>query len=137
LPGDVMAKWPFGGMFVAEDVAREQARFDVREIVHAGPIFGRKTFAAAAEAAARESATLAEAGLTPAAFTGFGKLLQGTRRHNLIYVEDLDAALEPEGVRLTFTLPAGSYATVLLREMTKRETREADEELPPDRSERS
>src|SRR5262249_25403251 len=46
LPGDVMAKWPFGGLFVAEDAAREQARFDAREIVTAGPMFGRKMFAA-------------------------------------------------------------------------------------------
>src|SRR5262249_9526203 len=52
LAGDVMAKVPFGGMFVAEDVEAEQARFDRREIVPAGPIFGRKTFAATGEAAA-------------------------------------------------------------------------------------
>ncbi len=119
LAGDVMAKWPFGGMFVAADVPAEQARFDARETVHAGPMFGRKTFAAAAEAAAREAAVLQEAGVGPAALRGFGKLLQGTRRHNLVYLDDLTAAVEPEGVRLHFTLPAGSYATVLLREITK------------------
>ncbi|HJT78231.1 MAG TPA: tRNA pseudouridine(13) synthase TruD, partial [Gemmataceae bacterium] len=45
IEGDVMAKWPFGGLFVAADVAREQERFDGRETVHTGPIFGRKTFA--------------------------------------------------------------------------------------------
>jgi len=28
------------------DAAAEQARFDARETVHAGPMFGRKTFAA-------------------------------------------------------------------------------------------
>jgi tRNA pseudouridine13 synthase len=119
LAGDVMAKWPFGGLFVAADLATEQGRFDVRETVHAGPMYGRKTFAAAGEAAAREAGVLQEAGLTPAAFHGFGKLLQGTRRHNLIYVEDLNAVVEPEGVRLTVTLPAGSYATVLLQEIMK------------------
>jgi tRNA pseudouridine13 synthase len=119
LPGDVMAKWPFGGMFVASDIPHEQQRFDQRETVHAGPIFGRKTFAAAAEAAGREAAALADFGLTSAAFAGFGKLLQGTRRHNLISVDDLAAAAEPEGMRLTFTLPAGTYATVLLREVMK------------------
>jgi tRNA pseudouridine13 synthase len=128
LSGDVMAKWPFGGLFVAEDVAREQARFDARETVPAGPIFGRKTFAAKGEAAAREAAVLTDAGLTPAAFAGFGKLMQGTRRHNLIYVDDLAAAAEPGGVRLSFTLPAGSYATVLLREITKSEATVGDEE---------
>jgi tRNA pseudouridine13 synthase len=52
-------------------------------------------------------------------FAGFGKLLMGTRRHNLVYVDDLDATPEPDGLRLTFTLPAGSYATVLLREVMK------------------
>ncbi len=128
LPGDVMAKWPFGGLFVAADVPREQERFDARETVSAGPIFGRKTFAAGGEAAEREAAVLADAGLKTASFTGFGKLVQGTRRHNLVYVDDVTAAVEPEGVRLTFTLPAGSYATVLLREVMKTGTAEADEE---------
>ena len=36
----------------------------------------------------------------------------------------LAAELEPEGLRLTFTLPAGSYATVLLREVMKGEVGE-------------
>jgi tRNA pseudouridine13 synthase len=122
LPGDVMAKLPQGGMFVAEDAAREQARFEARETVMAGPIFGRKTFAAHAAAADREAVSLEAFGLTPASFSGFGKLMQGTRRHNVVYVDDLAAEWEPAGLRLTFTLPAGSYATVLLREVTKSET---------------
>ena len=119
LSGDVMMKWPFGGIFVAEEIEREQARFDGRETVTAGPMFGRKMFPAAAESAAREAAVLQDAGLTSEAFHGFGKLLLGTRRHNLIYLDDLAAAREADGVRLSFTLPAGSYATVLLREVMK------------------
>jgi tRNA pseudouridine13 synthase len=119
LVGDVMARWPVGGLFVVTDRDREQQRFDARETVPAGPIFGRKTFPAAGEAADREAAVLADAGLTPAVFAGFGKLLAGTRRRNLVYVDDLAASCEPDGVRLTFTLPAGSYATVLLRELMK------------------
>jgi tRNA pseudouridine13 synthase len=106
-------------MFVAEDVAREQERFDARETVTAGPIFGRKTFAAAAVATEREAAVLRDSRLTSDNFEGFGKLVQGTRRHNLIYLDDLSAAWEPDGLRLTFTLPAGSYATVLLGEVMK------------------
>jgi tRNA pseudouridine13 synthase len=119
LPGDVMGKWPAGGLFVAADVAREQERFDARATVHTGPIFGRKTFAAADMAAAREAAALQDAGLTSEALRGFGKLLQGTRRHNLVYLDDLAAAVEVDGIRLSFALPAGSYATVFLREITK------------------
>jgi tRNA pseudouridine13 synthase len=136
LPGDVMAKWPVGGMFVATDLAREQARFEARETVHAGPIFGRKTFPAAATAAEREAAALADSGLTSRAFAGFGKLVQGTRRHNLVYLHDLAAEVRPEGVQLTFTLPAGSYATVLLREITKSDLLPTDDESEcrPERS---
>jgi len=36
-----------------------------------------------------------------------------------VYLEDLHGAAEDGGVRLTFTLPAGSYATILLREVMK------------------
>ena len=119
VPGDVMTKWPTGGMFVARDIAVEQARFDVRETVTAGPMFGKKTFAAEAVAAEREAAVLRDHGLSPAAFDGFGKLVLGTRRQNLVYLDDLVATWEAEGLRLTFTLPAGSYATILLAEIMK------------------
>lgn len=119
LLGDVMAKWPAGGMFNVTDVATEQQRFDAREIVTTGPIFGKKTFAAKDDAAIRESTVLAASGLPEDAFDGFGKLVMGTRRHNLVYIDDLDASREDVGLRLTFTLPSGSYATTLLREIMK------------------
>jgi tRNA pseudouridine13 synthase len=128
LVGDVVSKWPSGGLFVAEELPREQDRFGARETVTTGPIFGRKTFPAGAEAAVREAAVLAAFGLTPAAFAPFGKLMQGTRRHNLVYVDDLTADATPEGVWLTFTLPAGSYATVLLHEVMKSEAANLAEE---------
>jgi tRNA pseudouridine13 synthase len=127
LAGEVLMHWPHGGLFVAEDAAREQARFEAWDAVPAGPIFGRKMLPARGEAAEREARALADAQLTPQAFLGFGKLLQGTRRHNLIRLEELCGAMEPEGVRLSFTLPAGSYATVLLREVAKGDAAAADE----------
>ena len=119
LPGDVMMKVPFGGIFVAEDVPAEQARFDARETVHAGPMFGSRTFATAGIAAEREAKVLSDTGLSPKAFGHFGKLASGTRRHNLVYLDDLKSEWEPDGLRLTFSMPAGSYATVLLREVMK------------------
>ena len=125
LDGDVMAKWPLGGMFVAKDVAAEQARFDARETVTAGPMFGKKTFPAEGVAAERERAVLNDNRLSPASFGGFGKLVMGTRRHNLVYLDDLTSDWEPDGLRLSFTLPAGSYATVLLAEVMKTDLAES------------
>jgi tRNA pseudouridine13 synthase len=127
LAGDVMAKWPAGGMFTAVDVPTEQARFAARELVTAGPMFGRKTFPAHGIAAEREIIVLEAAGLSTNSFEGFGKLVMGTRRHNLIYVEDLSATREPDGLRLTFSLPAGCYATVLLREVMKADSLDAED----------
>jgi tRNA pseudouridine13 synthase len=127
LAGDVLMKWPFGGLFVAEDLPREQARLEAKEVIPGGPMFGRKTFAAKDEAAQRETQALTEAGLTAEAFNGFGKLLSGTRRYDYVWVDDLTAQVESEGVRLSFTLPAGSYATVLIRELTHSERAEAED----------
>lgn len=119
LPGDVMMKLPAGGIFAAEDVAAEQARFGRREIVPTGPMFGRKMFPAAAVAKDREEAVLREAGLKADDFAGFGNLLAGTRRPLLCFVSDLEAEASADSALLRFSLPAGSYATVLLDEVMK------------------
>jgi tRNA pseudouridine13 synthase len=126
LRGDVLSKRATGGLFVAEDERREQERFDAGETVHAGPIFGRKMMPAAAQASEREAAVLADAKIEPEAFHGFGKLLQGTRRHNLVFPQQLTCERDPNVVRLDFVLRAGAYATVLLREVMKADDLAAD-----------
>lgn len=128
LAGEVMSKWPVGGLFVARELEREQERLEARETVPAGPIYGRKMFAAEGEAAEREAAILQEVGLTAESFDGFGKLVQGTRRQNLVYLDDLTATAEPDGVRCSFRLPPGSYATLLLRELMHEDRLEGEEE---------
>ena len=44
-------------------------------------------------AAERESEVLSAARVLSTAFRSFGKLMQGTRRHNVIYLENFDAQL--------------------------------------------
>ena len=78
-------------------------------------------------AAEREGAVLRDFGLSQRSFEGFGKLVAGTRRHTLVYLDDLAAEWEPDGLRLTTSLPAGSYATVLLRELMKSDETGDDE----------
>jgi tRNA pseudouridine13 synthase len=126
LQGDCMMKRPFGGLFTAEDVPTEQARFNARETVTGGPMFGSRTFPVHGAALEREQAVLADHKVTSASFAKFGKLMGGTRRHNLIYLEDLNATWQPHGLRLTFSLPSGCYATVLLREIMKTEVTEEE-----------
>ncbi len=120
LPGDLMARVESGGVFWAEDAAAEQPRLDAQEIVPTGPMFGHAMREARDEAGAREAALLAAHGLTLAAFAPLGKLAQGTRRPLLVYPGEIEvAAAEGGGVVVCFTLPSGSYATVLLGEIMK------------------
>ena len=127
LPGDVLMKWPAGGLFVSDDPAVDQPRLDGREVVPGGPMFGGRMFAAGGVAADREAAALAACGLPAEAFRGFGKLMSGTRRHALVYLDDLAHEWDADGLRLTFSLPAGCYATVLLGEVMKADATAADE----------
>jgi len=108
-----------GGIFLAQGTESEQERFVRREVVPTGPIYGRRMFAAQQQAAALETEILQQANLHRDMFCQFGKLLQGTRRDAIIYLDDLEASFEGRDVVLTFSLPAGSYATVLLREIMK------------------
>ncbi len=117
--GDVMQVCASGGLFVADDVAGAQTRFDQREIVPAGPMFGPKMKAATGDALAREAQLLAGLGLTAATFAGQGKLMPGTRRAALVWSADLEVAVTGDAMTLRFTLPPGSYATVLLDEIMK------------------
>lgn len=117
--GDVMQVTASGGPFVVEDREVEQLRFDNRETVLSGPIFGPKMKSAAGASGADEARVLAAAELPPDAFLKFANLTPGTRRPLLIWPTDLQLAVHPDGLKLECTLPSGSYATILLREFQK------------------
>ena len=104
-------------MFVAEDLADAQARFDSWELSATGPIFGAKMRWAEHESLEQETATLQRAGLSVGTLDGLKREGPGTRRPARIRVRDPQMSEDSEGVMVTFTLPAGSYATVVLREL--------------------
>lgn len=116
LNGDVMEVVESGGKFVVDDVAVEQPRFDAHETVTTGPLFGPKMRQPTGEPAEREAHILLQAGLTAEAFVGFGDELSGTRRPYRIRPHALDVSATGTSLRLQFTLPAGVYATTLLKE---------------------
>ncbi|MBM3968563.1 MAG: tRNA pseudouridine(13) synthase TruD [Planctomycetes bacterium] len=120
--GDVMQKSESGGIFDVRDVAAEQPRFDARETVLTGPMFGPKMRPTQHEPAVREQRVLAAAGLTMDAFRRFGHLAEGTRRPLLIWPDDLQVRALQDGLQFEFSLSSGAYATVVLREFMKNES---------------
>lgn len=123
LCGDVLQVAASGGCFVAEDVTAEQPRCDQRETWITGPIYGPKMLQPEGDPATVEAAVLDAFNLTPAAFERFSKLTSGTRRPLLFWPEELNVTAVEGGLQFQFALPPGSYATTLLREFLKPETR--------------
>jgi tRNA pseudouridine13 synthase len=119
LPGDVMQVAASGGQFVATDANVEQRRFDSRETILTGPIFGPRMTAPQLEPAVREARVLSDWGVAADDFMRFAKLTSGTRRPVVVWPEELRIESELEGVRFGFSLPSGVYATMLLREFLK------------------
>lgn len=116
--GDVAYLHRNGACFLVESAAREQPRVDAFEISPAGPMFGAKYLAAGGEPGAREMALLESAGISLTDFKLPGFRLNGGRRPYRIPLAEVDLAWD-EGLRVSFTLPPGSYATIVLREVMK------------------
>jgi tRNA pseudouridine13 synthase len=121
IEGDVLRKRDSGGLFVSEDPAADGPRVVSGEVDPAGPMPGHALYAARGEALRREEAVLAEAKIDPASFAAGGDEMQGARRPYRIPVEDLAVEGGPEALTLTFSLPRGSYAAAVLREVMKTE----------------
>lgn len=119
LLGDVLRKTDTGGLFVCEAPDVDQPRVEGREVSAAGPLFGPKMPRAAGEVAAAEEAVLSVEGMTLEDFRRGKDETEGGRRAYRVFLGE--PALEQEGnaLRLSFSLPRGCYATVVLRELTK------------------
>ncbi len=114
--GDRMKREDTGGLFLVDDAVEAQARVDRWEISPTGPLFGKKMPKVEGAVRTLEEAFQTSLGLTPEALRRMGKLGRGTRRPLRVRLDQ--ASLEtpaPGQVRLKFGLPAGSYATEVLR----------------------
>lgn len=119
--GDVLRKTDSGGVFVCEDPAVDQPRVDRFEVSPTGPLFGPKMVQAAGEVRAFEEALLQEAGVTLDDFRRGKGETEGGRRPFRVPLEDASVTPVPDApdLLLAFTLPKGSYATVVLGEVMK------------------
>lgn len=116
LAGDVLQKTDTHGVFISEDESADQRRLDEGELVTTGPLPGSwaKMPPEGTAAAELEGAAFDRLVVPLSLFQQAGKDLPGTRRPLLVPVTDLEVTGGGDTARLTFSLPAGSYATVLL-----------------------
>jgi tRNA pseudouridine13 synthase len=119
LAGEVVRLAGAGASFVVTDAAEEQPRLDARDVCLTGPMPGPKMRAAAAAALELEAGVLGELGLTDPALKELGRHAPGTRRDLLVPLEDARVVEEGDRLVLEFGLPAGSYATGVVRELTR------------------
>lgn len=130
IDGDWAYKNENGACFHVEDVAAEQPRAAAWEISPTGPLIGFRVSLADKAAGEIEQAILTAHKLTPEMFKVPGHhRVKGARRPLRIKPEGLEyvGGVDEYGayIQLAFTLPAGAFATVLLREVMKVEDAEA------------
>jgi len=138
--GDVAVVVGRGGLFVVTDVEREAERAARFEISATGPIFGARAGtrdpAPEGRVAAREAQAMLRLGLDPSALAAppRGLRLPGGRRALRVRAADATALHEGDRLRLGFVLPPGSYATVLLEELSRSEPDELSRSDPKELS---
>lgn len=119
IPGDVMQHVGRRGYFSIENVDEEiLQRVSTREIVPAGPLWGKGEHYVSGEAACYEKEALAQC----------ENLCNGLVEHKVelayrpfvVFPGELEAQqLAADVMKLTFTLPRGAFATSLLRELCR------------------
>ncbi len=130
LEGDLLRK-AAGGIFASTEPAVDQARLLAGEVLPTGPMFGVEMRGPVPQspAALREDEILAAAGISLAELAHVKKLAPGARRDAAIAIADWSVEAEASGaatdattgetVVVRFTLPAGAYATAVMRELQK------------------
>ena len=120
--GDV-ARRREGGVFrcLPEDVAALNARAapGTLELFATGPLPGDEMYAPSAAVAEEERAWSAESGVDWRFFASGGPLASPGDRRALVvpFLESPEIAVDGDCVRLSFALPAGSYATEVLTQL--------------------
>jgi tRNA pseudouridine13 synthase len=118
LCGDIFKKAETGGLFTSDTPDIEQLRLDHLEIDPTGPIYGPKMKMALADAAKRETAVRDDIGLAAKDWETLGRLGKGSRRVARIRPKNLQLEIEGNDLFTSFELPSGSYATVIVAELT-------------------
>ncbi len=136
LDGDLAYKHENGACFHVPSAAVEQPRCEAFEISPTGPLVGYRMTLPSGQPLEMEQAALAAVNLTPQDFRQSGKLkVKGARRPLRVKPTDIEIAggADEHGPHITvaFTLPAGAFATIFLRELMKSESVTSHSEPDP------
>ncbi len=127
LGGEVLQRTDSGAPFISDDMDADAPRLERGEVVITGPMHGSRMPWPKEDSPARalEQQELDRRGVDAELFASAGRQARGGRRPVTVPVQG--AAVEPcpeaQGLQLKFALPSGSYATVLLAEVTKAEAK--------------
>ncbi len=121
--GDLAFLHRNGAVFQVEDPEKETARSAAFEISPSGPIFGIRMPSASGMEGEIEESVLGREGLRAEDFHSLAPRLrlEGGRRPYRVQMADLVTRVGNSDLYLEFFLPKGSYATTVLREITKNE----------------
>ena len=123
LEGDMAKKHDTGGVFKVLDAELETPRAQRGEVSALGTLFGRKAKPLGGEAGSLEREILASFSLEPEDFSS----RLGDRRLTRVFITHASLEGTEDGYWLRFDLPRGSFATSVLRELTKTAVDSADE----------
>lgn len=130
LVGDVLKKTDTGGLFTCTDADADSERLASGALVVTGPMFGSRMMSPpeGTPSFELERDVLDALGIRGEALRSLGRAAVGTRRSLQVAIEDPAVSVAPAtaaddgrmlapGLRIVFTLPAGSFATTLCREL--------------------
>ena len=111
IPGDICMHYPHGRLFLVENLNEESQRFKQQSIVPTGLLPGKKVMQAEHFAKTFEQAFEHE------------RLAYGARRFAFVFPQIIDSIYKQDQwhFEFSFYLPKGSYATVFLEQIAKRD----------------
>ncbi len=116
LRGEAVRLKGTGTHFVVEDVDKELPRFQTGDLILSGAMPGGKTLQSQHEAAELESTIWKDMNIDEQQVQALNKSAPGARRDLSIELDGLRCTYEEGKLVLEFALPAGGYATQVIRE---------------------
>ena len=117
IEGDLCQRKGKSKYFPAHDPAETQAAYDRGHLRITGPLFGAMQGRAAGRAGHLELEVLEAAGLSMQHLQRYHSIQRGGRRALVVAPRDMTVEEDPHGLRFSFFLPKGSYATEVLGQL--------------------